>query len=356
MTAVLLGRHLSVHLDEGPAPESRIELVFTSQTRQVRVSGPYARELYRLVLPLLNGRWSLPEIATQAAAAVPRDVTEEFIGELSRRHLVAEIESPTSSLAAGQHQATISWLQEAQIKVGPALTALRSSSVAVVGVSRAGAFAARSLASAGVGRLILIDRQGTAPEGRSAASPFPFDCVGSTETLVQEITRTWPATSVSLPKPERSPTDVLADPEMAIDRVLLCRNDQDDDLAKRVGDVCRARNIEWTSCAVRAWEGVVGPTFSPSYSPCFRCYAARQIDPVLRPANANSPSGSEAMVFGHSVIGGLAALEIVRGITDTETSRGGRLHIVDFWNLVITPHRFLPQPWCEVCLNLTHQP
>lgn len=154
---MLLGRHLRVLLQESPESDSGAELVFTSQTRQVRISGPFVRELSGSVLPLLNGQWSPAEIADQVLAVVPREVTEAFIGELTQRHLLSEVELPTNSLEADRLRTTISWLQEAQFNAGPALSALRSSSVAVVGVRQAGAFATRSLASAGVRRLILID-------------------------------------------------------------------------------------------------------------------------------------------------------------------------------------------------------
>lgn len=145
--------------------------------------------------------------------------------------------------------------------------------------------------------------------------------------------------------------------------MLLCSDDHDDDLIKVVAEVCRARSIEWTICITRPWEGLVGPTFGPSCLPCFECYTARQIDPASPPPNVGSKRirelhatlhGNGAMAFGHSAIGGLAALEIIRGIIDTGTARGGRLHIVDFWNMTITPHRFLPQPWCDVCLTHSH--
>ena len=194
-----LGEHLHVHIEDAPGSTDRKVICFTSKNRQIRVDGKHGRALFEIVLPLLKGTLSVNQIADRAAGAFPPEIIHEFVGLLQQSHLVYNTKKKrTANNLNVRYHPFASFFQEINMDPLYAIEALRRSVVAIFGLRGAGAFAAMSLAAAGVGHLRLLDRSLIDP-GSSSTAPFfsMRDCGKRREDAMRaKIVSTYPDVAV----------------------------------------------------------------------------------------------------------------------------------------------------------------
>lgn len=215
---------------------------------------------------------------------------------------------------------------------------LRDSTVLVVGLGGLGSVAAAYLAGAGIGRLILADRDRVETSNLQRQLLYRQSDVGrlKTEAARDQLQALNPEVEVVLRDADTWPAAV---PE--VDLVLDCTDNFPARAAINAACV-RARRPLVSGAAIR-FEGQLAVFDLRQGGPCYRC-----LYPDLGEA---AETCEEAGILGPVVgaIGAMQALLALRLLLGQGGEAGARLHVWEALQLQWRSHKIVADPQCPVC-------
>jgi len=359
----LLPSHYRVLL-EPPDDKGDETLTFVSLARRVKLRGHAFREFRKHVVPLLDGRHEVAQIAAACSDEFERQDLDDALMLLHEQGLLrdAATEQPI-----GDHDARLpQWNQWHDLGRDPAEVQARlaAASVAIVGLGGAGAVAAQALAAAGVGALRLVDNEPVHAADGYLAAVYAGDVDGRVraDVLQDELSRLSPALSV---QPQTQPLpddDAVAAAVQGTDFVLCCLDDGRSGLAYKLNRVCLRLEMPWLAAGTAGTEVWVGPLMRPPTTACYLCFRMRLVAAAENPEDAyalsshldrlrrDDSSVHESLVYGEGIAGQLAALEVTKALADVPApAAAGNLVVFDLVALSATRHKVLRKPWCPAC-------
>lgn len=340
-------------------------LHFISDSRRIKLKGHSFREFQRELLPLLDGGRTLAEIQEEVADLfAPADVEaclellieNNLLEDASGSNVTPEEQKRLAPQLNFFHEVTGNSQQTQQV--------LNAKTVAVLGLSGAGATAAVSLASAGIGSIIGIDSEKTTPADSYLSSVFNPDEAGTgrTEIVRNKLAGIAPGTKfTAFDAPLGTDEDVQKAIESA-DFVVCALDAGQSSTIYKLNRACLAAKKSWIACQAAGAEIIVGPLIVPEETACYLCFKMRVVACAETPEDEftfqryfdrhkrDDSATRENLVFGTNLAGQLAALETVKFFTEAlPVTTRGRVAIVDLLELTITKHMVLRKPWCPVC-------
>ncbi|MFB6138067.1 MAG: ThiF family adenylyltransferase [Halobacteriaceae archaeon] len=226
--------------------------------------------------------------------------------------------------------------------VGPeGQAALLDASVLVVGAGGLGCPAIQYLATAGVGRLGVVDDDVVERSNLQRQTLFREDDVGASkaERAAAFVAARNPDVAVDVHDRHLGPAE--ADLVAEYDVVLDCT----DDVPTRflLNDACRLAGVPLVHAAVDRFHGQV-TTFAPD-GPCYRC-----LFPEAPPADAVTDCAT-AGVLGAlpGTLGTVQATEALRTVLGVGDSLAGRLLVYDARGLTAEEVPLRADPDCPLC-------
>jgi molybdopterin-synthase adenylyltransferase len=217
--------------------------------------------------------------------------------------------------------------------------------VLLIGAGGIGCPAIQYLASAGVGRLTVIDDDHVSLSNLQRQVLYGSADIGKAKVKVaaERVQQINPdVTFVGLE--QRVTADTGVHLLNGVDVVI----DGSDNFATRlaVNDLCVAARVPLVSAAIGQFHGQLG-TFTgyASDKPCYRCFVGDAHDPE------DCDSCSEVGVLGAmvGVMGSLAAVEAIRVLTGFGEDQTGKLQIIDGLTLTMRAMRLPKDPGCSTC-------
>lgn len=359
----LLPSHYRVLLDP-PDDKGDETLTFVSLARRVKLRGHAFREFRQRVLPLLDGRHEVAQIAAACSDEFEADDLDAALSLLHAQGLLrdAALDQPV----AEDPQRAPQWNQWHDLGLGPAAVQARlaTATVAVVGIGGAGAVAAQALAAAGVGTLRLVDSEAVHAADGYLAAAYAGDVVGRAraEVLQEGLLRQSPALRVQLQTQPLADDDAVAAALTGADFVLCCLDDGRSGLAYKLNRVCLRLHMPWLAAGTAGTEVWVGPLMRPPAGACYLCFRMRLVAAAENPEDAyalsshldrlrrDDSSTHESLVYGEGMAGQLAALEATKALAEVPASAAaGQLVVFDLITLTATRHKVLRKPWCPAC-------
>jgi molybdopterin-synthase adenylyltransferase len=222
---------------------------------------------------------------------------------------------------------------------------LRAARVVVIGAGGIGSPAIQYLASAGVGRLRIVDDDVVSLDNLQRQVLFGTGDVGlgKAERAAAAARRLNPDVAVEA-VPERlsapSVERLLAGAEVVLDG--------SDNFATRltVSDHCTSERVPLVSAAIGQFQAQVG-TFRgwEADKPCYRCFVGDAFDAE------DCDTCSELGVLGAfaGLAGSWAAMEAIRAITGFGEEQAGRLHVFDGLKPSMRSLKIAKDPACRAC-------
>ncbi|WP_442903743.1 HesA/MoeB/ThiF family protein [Gilvimarinus sp. 1_MG-2023] len=221
--------------------------------------------------------------------------------------------------------------------------ALLAATVLVMGVGGLGSPVALYLASAGVGRLLLVDDDKVELSNLQRQIAHSTDAIDQTKvaSAAESVHRLNPDTQLELidQRPDREPLTALV---ARADVVVDCT----DNFTTRflLNECCVAQATPLVSGAAIRLEGQVSVFDSrQSDAPCYRCLYPPQADENL----SCSASGVLAPLVG--VIGSVQAVETIKLLTGIGETLAGRVQFYDALTGRWREMRLPRDPECPVC-------
>jgi adenylyltransferase/sulfurtransferase len=222
---------------------------------------------------------------------------------------------------------------------------LAGSTVAVVGLGALGSVVASSLARAGVGRLILIDRD--VVELENLAGQILYDEEDAREGCPKAVAAARRiATIDSSIEAEPRVVDLTAatirEAASGVDLIL----DGTDNFQTRflVNDLCIFRGTPWVYTGAIGHHGTV-MVIRPGRTPCLRCYVRE-----APPPGSSGTCDTEGILAPVSQI--MANLEVIEGIkllTGLEDRCVGGVVVFDGWRMELDRIEVSRDPACRAC-------
>jgi bacteriocin biosynthesis cyclodehydratase domain-containing protein len=237
---------------------------------------------------------------------------------------------------------------------------LRASSVTVIGCGGLGTWALGALASAGVGRLVLVDDDTVELSNLNRQIVYRAGDVGSRKV---ELSAAWvrafdPTIDVAARVERiRGPEAVAAVLDGA-DALLVTADWPPYELVRWVNQACVERRVPFITCGEAPPVLKIGPTYAPGRSACFACHEhqLRRDYPLyeqLAGKRAADPRPATTLGPPSGVIGTLLALEVFHLLVDEcHVATMDRALLLDMRTLETHWEAIERDPECEVCSSL----
>ena len=361
----LLPTHYSVWFDP-PDDAGDEALHFVSERKSLKLKGRSFREFHKRVIPMLNGEHSMEEIETATADLFPADELRDALGVLADQGIVVDASEHTVSSEIAERMAPQFNLFHELAPGVPFQKKLEAATVAVIGLSGAGAGVALSLAAAGVGTIRCIDSLKVGPSDVYLVPFTGMPAVGSNraETIAGLVRQAAPQVHVVANDRALESEDDLRTAIEGADMVACCLDAGQSNLIYKLNRVCLATGMRWITCSLSGAEIIAGPAMHPGKGPCYLCYRMRTVACAGNPDDAfeyerfldkrkhDDSSRRENFVFGAGLAANFLGLEIVKELTDfAEPSLVGRILSVRLTDLTLEKHSILRKPWCPACFG-----
>jgi bacteriocin biosynthesis cyclodehydratase domain-containing protein len=340
-------------------------LIFSSGRRTIAVEGKKLSAFYRYVLPLLDGTNTLEELKMRGCGELSQAEIEHFI-ELLAHHNLLDLEGFDKDADERLSSAPIwqlNYFHEIGLSPKNAQLSLSDATVAVFGLSGAGAYAALALAASGIGHVRCID-DGLVDDADLYFAPiFTTSDLGSDRALAVGQRIDCLGADVAILRSEEilSNDHICAEAMSGLDFVICGAGHESLRLLDQVNEACLDHNIPWTSCFLGGIESIFGPTVFPGKTACYKCYQLRlracSPEPESRlevdGPNQNNCDGlrMENLTFGEGILGNLSALEAFKVITGAgDYFAAGEILVIDIYAGRWEKHSVLRKPWCPSCL------
>lgn len=360
---LLLPTHYSVWFD--PPDEDGDEVLhFVSERRSLKLKGRSFREFHRRVIPMLNGKHSIEEIETATADVFPGDELRDALGVLADQGILIDVSKQAADSEITERMAPQLNLFH---DLAPGLAfqnRLEAATVAVLGLSGAGAGVALSLAAAGVGTIRCIDSLTVTPSDVYLAPFTGVTAVGAgrAETISALLKRAAPQIQVVANDSKLETEEQLRTAIEGADIVACCLDAGQSNLIFKLNRVCLAARMRWIACSLGGAEIIAGPAMHPGIGPCYLCFRMRTVACAGNPEDAfayerfldrrkedDSPR-RENLVFGAGLAANFVGMEIIKELTGlAEPSLVGRILTVRLTDLTVEKHSVLRKPWCPAC-------
>lgn len=353
---------------EPPDASGDETLFLVSERRRIKLKGHSFREFQRSVVPLLDGRHSLAEIHDEVADVFAPEDLDASLALLAEQGILEEGDGRSESPSEAGLEPQLNFFREVSAERERAQDNLATKTVAVIGLSGPGAYAALALGAARVGGLRLIDPLVVAATDPYLAPTFLPEDVGAPRVDVLRRRLEAVAPQVTLVAHQR-PLDSDGDIGSAIDGahfVVCCVDPGRASILYKLNRVCLAAGTPWTSCASSGLEVVVGPTVHPGRTACYLCYRMRAAACAENPNDdfalqrfldlrkRDDSSRRENLVFAAGLAGNLVGMETLKELTGLGGPvSAGRIAVIDLMELSLTKHVVLRKPWCPACFAST---
>ncbi|MFP6837641.1 MAG: molybdopterin-synthase adenylyltransferase MoeB [Pseudomonadales bacterium] len=222
---------------------------------------------------------------------------------------------------------------------------LLDASAMILGVGGLGSPAAIYLASAGVGRIVLVDDDQVDLSNLQRQIIHRQDTIGESKvtSAARSLLQLNPGASIDTVDYKLEGDELI----QAVSRVDIVL-DATDNFAARyaLNDACWTTGTPLVSGAAIRWEGQVA-VFDPRQpdSPCYRCLYAEGDDSALN----CSENGVIAPLVG--IIGSCQAMEAIKLLTDVGDSLAGYVLYFDAKRMEWRKLRLPRNPTCPTCSN-----
>jgi molybdopterin-synthase adenylyltransferase len=138
-----------------PPDKSGDEILrFASSRRRIKLKGTAFREFQQRVIPLLDGRHTVAEIAAEVSDVFARDDLEAGLQLLADHNLLRDAgdSAPDEKLTP-----QLNFFHEMEMNAEEIQARLKRATVTIMGLNGLGAGAAQALAAAGIGSLRCFD-------------------------------------------------------------------------------------------------------------------------------------------------------------------------------------------------------
>jgi len=319
------------------------------------------------VIPLLDGRHTLPEIEAEVAEVFAPQDLEAGLQLLAEHNLLqdagaSELPEEMASRLAPQ----LNFFHEMEINGEEMQARLRRATVTVLGMGGAGAGAAQALAAAGVGNLRCFDSERVGQTDTYLSPIFSLADIGELRTAVvaRKISASTPEVTVATHDHFPENDDEVLELIEGSDFVLNCLDQGQSSLIYKLNRACLKANIAWSSCAAEGPEVVIGPTVVPFETACYLCYKMRTVacagnpeeefafETFLDRRKKDDSVRRENLVFGVGLAANLLSLEAVKALSKTlSSSAPGKIIVFDLLTLDSSKHVVLRKPWCPACFK-----
>jgi adenylyltransferase/sulfurtransferase len=359
----LLPTHYFVWFD--PPDEAGDEaLHFVSERQSLKLKGRAFREFHQRVIPMLDGKHSIEEIETATADIFPAAELRDALGLLADQGIVVDAAAQSVSAEVAERMAPQLNLFHDLAPGLPLQKSLENATVAVLGLSGAGASVALGLAAAGVGSVRCIDSLTIAPADAYLTPFVPEVGAGRAETVAELLKRAAPQVTVVAENRNLDSEDDLRAVIEGADLVVCCLDASQSNLIYKLNRVCLATGMRWICCSLSGAEIVVGPAIHPGHGPCYLCYRMRSVACAGNPEDAyayerfldrrkhDDSARRENLVFGAGLAANFVGVEIIKELTRlAEPSLVGRILTIRLTDLTIEKHLVLRKPWCPACFG-----
>jgi len=346
--------------DEGGEELFRI----VSWRRSLTLKGHSFREFSREVVPLLDGRTHIDRICEEVADTFDRPDLEAALEMLGQQGIVVEGEPAEADLPPRLHS-QLAWLGETAPEGRAAQTRLTGASVVLFGAGGPGASAARSLAAAGVGNLLIVDPASVLATDPYFSPLYREPDVGKHRAEVLAGALAGMAPDCKVRAHTARPQDASAIAALIGDAtiVLCCLDSGELNLALKLNRACRDLGKRWLTGAMEGLDLVVGPGFSGEPdAPCYMCWRMREVACAVNPQarfaqerhldrmQRDLSGRRENLSVSADIVGGLMAAETLSILTGAgEPNLDGRFLVVELPGLRQEKHTVLRKPGCPVC-------
>lgn len=348
---------------EPPDASGEETLRIVSAQRSLTLKGRSFREFHRHVVPLLDGQRSFDELCTETADLFDRADLESALSLLAAQKIVVEGDNRPAGPPRLQPQ--LNYFHEVAENADEAQRRLSAAHVVVFGLGGAGATVMHALAAAGVGRIAGVDHSVVSAADTYLSPAFSLADIGRlrAEALAARIGDTAPEVAANAVTAQLSTDKDVAAAIDGADLVISCLDTGMLNLAFKLNEACRAKDIHWISGELSGTEVIAGPAFYAGHGgPCFMCYRMRMVacagNPQSRFAHerhydkmkADAGDKREKLVFGAGMLANLIGAEALNLLTgQADPALGGRLLSFDLTTLTMQKHAVLRKPGCPVC-------
>jgi len=357
--------HYYVYCD--PPDKSGEEVLhFLSPHRRVRLKGHFFREFVQSVVPLLNGRHSFAEIHAEVSDLFAEEDLVACLDLLSQNSLLEDVTAWNLDEAVQERlRPQLNLFHDLSPRPWEMQQRLQQAKVTVFGLTGPGVTAARSLAAAGIGTLRCVDDGVVEPADLYFSPEFQPADRGALrcDALQRHLAVQAPGGEVQAVTTRLTDDQMVEQAAADSDFVVNCIDEGNLSLSYKLNRACLRLKIPWISVAASGFEVVLGPTVYPGETACYLCYRMRMVACTDNPEASfdyesfldrrkNDDGGRRAnTVFGASVAGQLAAMEVVKAlILPDPLATRGRVQVVDLRDLSSVMHVVLRKPWCPACL------
>jgi bacteriocin biosynthesis cyclodehydratase domain-containing protein len=252
-------------------------------------------KLLASLLPLLDGEHTVPQILGELSGFTERSVLTA-LEELKVLGLLQEPYAAQSAILSGEeldryrnqltffshfagffvpegmgHESTVRESAIYQEK-------LKQSSVVVYGLGRLGSQVVRSLALAGVGRIIGVDSRVITPDDSRSDAWYDAEHIGMPRcsTLKALVGNANPHVEFVGVEKDTADSGTLSNVLSTGSFAVLSADTFNPDVYDVFNLACLEFGTQWTSCRVMGFEFDIGPTVIPRETACFRCYDLRK--------------------------------------------------------------------------------
>lgn len=340
------------------------KVLLRSFTGSVMLSGDFVTVVLPSLLPLLDGRHAIEDLAAEIGEAFRPEI-ENFLALIGRKGFLGKAppdgagRDPAAALSA--HDRAYWSLYGAG--AAEAAKRLSQATVLVAGLGDVGTVVATTLAASGVGRLVLADPGGASPVPPHAPDENKAFERSRAEAVALFLRRRYATSIVTLPAAVDEGTGW--DEAVAKASVVAVLSDNMSMAGyDRTNEACIKHGVRWVSARIDRQRAIIGPFVIPRQTACFACFEARSR------ANADHPEDHEAL-YRHwkevrgcdgtwpsllpfaGIVGNFVALDLLRVLAGEHLSAAaGRVIHIELSTMERSVHEVLKLPRCPACSRL----
>jgi molybdopterin-synthase adenylyltransferase len=357
-------------LFEPPDSKGDEVLNFVSERRRIVLKGHFFREFQQYVIPLLDGRHTVEEIAQRTSDVFRREDLVSGLKLLADQHLLEGSEEDSHLPNPCALEPQLNFFHEVSEMPLQLQGRLAGATITIFGLAGAGGTVALALAAARVGTLRCVDSLPVAPADPYLSPCYVLSDVGCprSDVLLRRLASIAPEVRV-IAQPLYDSEEEIARALHGSDFVVCCLDAAQSSMIYKLNRVCLREKKCWTSCSTSGLEVIVGPTVRPMETACYMCYRMRAVacaeDPereftfqrMLDRRKQDDSSHRENLSFATGIAANVLALEVFKEVSGLMSSvTVGKVLVIDLLELTMTRHLVLRKPWCPACFAKAEEP
>jgi thiazole/oxazole-forming peptide maturase SagC family component len=346
--------------------EDERKIQFRTAGKTIVLHGKAVTNLIPLLIPMLNGNHTAPEIVLHLQAkGFDRQAVLTALSRLHDKGLLEDASHPPPSdfskaeLERYTHQ--LRFFSYFSANSYECQRALRDSLVAIFGLGQIGTQVLTSLVASGVQKIRGVDIE-TVQVNNIGTFYTPED-VGRprVEIAAQRIEYINPGVEFQKVKQEIRHSDQIRPLVEYCDLCIICEDIPSLEIYEWANEVCLKEGVKWISGNLEGHIGRIGPAIIPRQTPCYKCYQLRfegtleAYDEFVALKHYLQAGNNRQVTYGSipalaGIVGSCLALEALQMLTNfLPASSFGKVHIFDFSTLEMSAHEILKLPRCPSC-------